>query len=182
MIRGAFVPALSILIANAAFALGPPQGVMPSAVVVPVVPITTTFQDLSDLYGYIAQTRGLGGRNDTELAKRISASSRIAWLHDGSADPILVIQADVLDENGHSRLRSSDDNYPFYVLRVNHKRLVLLGLMFGTGYTHRLDGSQLHFQVKLNTGPRTTKALSFLVEGNRLVNLSAPPLAPIAYG
>lgn len=182
MIRGAFVPALSILIANVAFAVGPPLGARPSSVVVPV-PITISFADLSDLYGYIAQTRGLGDRNDTNLSKRIAARSRVARLHDGSAGPILVIKADVLDESGHSRLRSADGNYPFYVLRITDKRLVLLGMMFGTGYRYRLDGRQLHFDVRLNTGARKPRALSFLVDGNRLVNLSAPPLAPIAsYG
>ena len=182
MIRRAFVPALSILIANAAFAFGSPLGIRHTAAIVPA-PITITFSDLSDLYGYIAQSRGLGARNDSELAKRIAASSRVVQVHDGSADPILVIKADVLDQGGHSRLRSSNGNYPFYVLRVTEDRLVLLGTMFGADYRHRLDGRQLRFEVRLRTGPHTTKAMTFLVDGTRLVNLSAPPLPPIAsYG
>ena len=138
------------------------------------VPVPLTFSDLSDLFAYVAQSRGLGRSSDAELSREIASSSSVQQLHDYSTDPILVVKADLLDHNGMSRLRSPNGNYPFYVLRSTPTQLVLLGMMFGTAYTAHLDAKQLHFEMQLNTGPHKTRALSFLVDEDALINLSAP--------
>jgi hypothetical protein len=186
MIRTICVAALAGLVANVAVAQLPPEVPAPAVprsapplggrpdVPTLAVPIPQTFSDLSDLFAYVAQTRGLGRWSDAELSREIASSSSVQYLHDDSTDPILVVKADLLDHDGQSRLRSPNGNYPFYVLRSTPTQLVLLGTMFGTSYRAHLEGKQLHFEMQLNTSPHKTKALSFLVDEDALINLSAP--------
>ena len=176
MIRGTCIAALAALVTTFAVAAAPER---PDAGPILAMPVPETFPDLSYVFAYIAQTRGLGSSSDSELSREIASSSAVEQLHDYSADPILVIKADLLDHNGNSRLRSPNGNYPFYVLRATSSHLVLLGMMFGTAYRVHLDGRQLHFEMRLNTSQKTTKAMSFLVDENVLVNLSAPSLGPL---
>jgi hypothetical protein len=174
MIRNIFLAVFAVLVASLAVAaqLGRPEAGPTLA-----VPVLQTFPDLSYLFAYVAQSRGVGSANDSELSQQIASSSSVEQLRDYMADPILVVKADLLDHNGRSRLRSLNGNYPFYVLRATADSLVLLGTMFGTAYSAHLDEKQLHFEVQLNTGQHTTKTMSFLVDENALVNLSAPPPA-----
>jgi hypothetical protein len=172
VIRGTCVAALAIFVAT--FAVAAPQPPPRDAVPILAVPVPLTFSDLSDLLAYIAQSRGLGSANDPELSREIGSGSSVQQLHDYSSDPILVVKADLLDHNGKSRLRSPNGNYPFYVARATPDHLVLMGMMFGTVYSSHLEGKQLHFEMQLNTSEHTTRAMSFLVDDNALVNLSAP--------
>lgn len=174
MIRGTCVAALAALVANFAVA-APPHRLDTGPVL--AVPIPETFPDLSYLFAYVAHSRGVGSANDSELTQEIASSSAVDELHDYSADPILVVKADLLDHAGNSRLRSPNGNYPFYVLRATSNSFVLLGVMFGTAYSTYLDGKQLHFEMQLNTSQHTTKTMSFVVNDDALVNLSAPPPA-----
>jgi hypothetical protein len=176
MIRGTCIAAFAVLVTTFAVAAPPER---PDAGPLLAMPVPQTFPDLSYLFAYIAQSRGLGRSSDSELSREIASSSAVEQLHDYSADPILVVKADLLDHNGNSRLRSPNGNYPFYVLRATPSQLVLLGMMFGTAYSVHLDAKQLHFEMRLNTGRHTTKAMSFLVDENALVNLSAPSLGPL---
>jgi hypothetical protein len=176
MIRGTCIATLAVLGASSAVAAPPER---PDAGPILAVPVLETFPDLSYLFAYIAHSRGLGSASDSELSREIASSSSVEQLHDYAADPILVVKADLLDHDGNSRLRSPNGNYPFYVLRATASHLVLLGVMFGTGYEVHLQGMQLHFEMRLNTAQHTTKALSFLVDENALVNLSAPSRAPL---
>jgi hypothetical protein len=145
------------------------------------VPVPQTFPDLSHLFAYVAQSRGVGSANDSELSREIASSSSVEQLHDYSADSILVVKADLLDHDGNSRLRSPNGNYPFYVLRATSNSLVLLGVMFGATYSTHLDERRLHFEVQLNTGVDMTKTMSFVVDEDGLVNLSAPPTALLSH-
>jgi hypothetical protein len=176
MIRGTCTAALAVLLSS--FATAAPQE-RPDAGPMLAMPVPETFPDLSYLFAYIAHSRGLGSSSDSELSREIAASSAVEQLHDYSADPILVVKADLLDHIGNSRLRSPNGNYPFYVLRAESSHLVLLGMMFGTTYSVHLEGRQLHFEMRLNTGRQTTRAMSFLVDENVLVNLSAPSPGPL---
>ncbi len=147
-----------------------------------VNPVPRVFSDLNDLFGFVAHTRGVGNADDPALVRQISAGSSVTTLHDGSNGPVLVVKANLRDRDGSSRLRSPNGNYPFYVLRSTPSGLVLLGTMFGTDYTSHFDGRALRFEMKLNTAPGKNRTLSFQVEQNSLVNLSARPCASPACG
>jgi hypothetical protein len=177
MIRGICMAAVAALVANCAVAAPPsaagPLGGYPNVPML-AVPVPLTFSDLSDLFAYVAQSRGLGRASDAELSREIASSSSVQQLRDYSTDPILVVKADLLDHNGASRLRSPNGNYPFYVLRATPTSLVLMGMMFGTAYRSHFEGKQLHFEMQLNTSPHSSKAMSYLVDEDVLINLSAP--------
>ncbi len=169
------VTATLLVVASAALA-APTDEVAPHVLPLQrILPLQRTFPDLSYLFGFIAEAQGLGKANDWDLSRRISASSSERRLRDHSVDPIIVVKADLRGADGKSRLRSPTGNYPFYVLRSTRGGFVLLGEMYGRGYAAHFDGRVLRFKVKLSTGPDRARALSYVVDRNSLVNLSAPP-------
>ncbi|HTY50031.1 MAG TPA: hypothetical protein VMB48_10095, partial [Steroidobacteraceae bacterium] len=89
----------------------------------PVTPRPMVFASLTELYRYVVQTRGLGGSADDNLVAAVEASSTSEQVPDASGDALTVIKADLLTEDGGSRLRSASGNYPYYVLRRDRQGL-----------------------------------------------------------
>ncbi len=169
---GTFLLAATPLFATDAVAPGRAMSPAPFYLPPPIV-----FADLPEFFAFVAHSRGLGDAGDPAVPRQMSAASSVQRFHDRSRDRILVIKADLHSPDGSSRLRSPTGNYPLYVLRSTSRGLILLGTMFGTGYTAHFDGRELQFQVKLNTAAGKSRALSFRVDRNSLTNLSAHPCA-----
>ncbi|MGH8140602.1 MAG: hypothetical protein ACREVV_20720 [Steroidobacteraceae bacterium] len=134
------------------------------------------FQDYSQLYGYIARSRGLGDAADADLTRRLATHStveRLRNLEDCSAAPIIVVRADLLDRDGTSRLRSADGSFPLYVLRETPQGLLLLGRMSGMRYRAKFLSRGLEFTVEQHRPGNKDVQARFRIEGDTLIDLSA---------
>jgi hypothetical protein len=145
------------------------------------------FNDLNEVYGYIAQNRGLGKSGDESLVHGIAVSSSVQQVKDPSGDSLMVIRADLVTD-GTSRLESAAGNYPYYVLRRDGDQLTLLGTMFGAGYaTSRIHG-HLQFTMHFREAAGQVRPMRFQVRGKALFNLTplggqtAPYIAGIHFG
>ena len=139
-------------------------------------PYPTEFQGYSQLFARILADRALSGWLDESLPQRIQADSRIDRVHDRSPQPIDVVRVDLQDPDGTSRVRSKDGDFPFYVLRETPQGLVLMGQVFGSTYRTYIRGKHLEFEVEQHLGANKTLKTRFRVEGDVLVDLSAPDL------
>jgi hypothetical protein len=149
--------------------LGPPMAPPLVAPVPAGVPLQ--FNDLSEVYRYIVQTRGLGQAGDEALVQALAGGSTVQHVRDISGDSLTVIKAELIAD-GASRVASANGNYPYYVLRHSEQGFALLGVMFGQGYvTSRADG-HLQFTMRLRMEAGQLRPMRFQVRGNALVNLT----------
>lgn len=146
----------------------------PAARIAPSAPIPRVFASLTEVYRYVVQTRGLGRPADDDLVAALEAGSTSEQLSDTSGGALTVIKADLLTDDGGSRLRSANGNYPYYVLRRDRQGLVLLGVMFGDGYQTQVRDGRMEFTMSLRTSGGSVQPMRFRVEDDVLVNLSQP--------
>jgi hypothetical protein len=148
--------------------LGPAMAPPAVAPVPPGIPLQ--FNNVSEVYRYIVQTRGLGRTDDEALMQALTAGSTVQQVKDISGELLTVIKPELIVD-GTSRL-ASNGNYPYYVLRPGSQGLALLGTMFGQGYATSLTDGHLRFTMRLRTEAGKFRPMRFEVRGNSLVNLS----------
>lgn len=129
------------------------------------------FNGLTEVYGYIVRSRGLGKDDEGALARAVAAGSTLEHVRDSSGRSLTVIKADLL-KDGKSQLASADGNFPYYVLRPSADGLTLLGGMFGDGYATGITDGHLQFVVRLKMSAGQVRNMRFQVRGDALVNLS----------
>jgi hypothetical protein len=103
----------------------------------------------------------------------VEASSAVGDVPGDAGGVLTLVKADLV-AGGVSRMASANGNYPYYVLRRDSHGLVLLGVMFGDGYQAGTHDGRLEFTVSLHIDGGKTQPMRFRVEGDALVNLSAP--------
>jgi hypothetical protein len=149
-----------------------PTNAPPLQTIFPVAPAAALhFNDLTEVYRYIVQTRGLGQPDDEALVRALISGSTVKQVRDNSGNTLTVIKADLVAE-GASRLASAEGNLPYYVLRQNTGGVSLIGMMFGESYTVSVTDSHVQFKVKLRMSAGRVHDMRFEVRGEALVNLS----------
>jgi hypothetical protein len=129
------------------------------------------FNDLTEVYRYIVQTRGLGRPNDEALVRALISGSTVEQVPDKSGNTLTVIKANLVAD-GTSRLASAEGNLPYYVLRQQPGGLSLIGMMFGESYTFSVTDGHVQFKVQLRMSAGRVHDMRFEVRGEALVNMS----------
>jgi hypothetical protein len=129
------------------------------------------FNDLTEVYRYIIERRGLGKPEDDALVGALIAGSTVKQVRDSSGKFLTVIKADLVAD-GRSRLASTEGNFPHYVLRQTADGITLLGTMYGESYAASLKDGHLQFTMRLRLATGQEHDMRFQVRDEALVNLT----------
>lgn len=155
----------------------------PAAAQPPIFGVASSvrFHSQEELFSWVAIERQLGDPADSKLLAKLAAGSRIEHLRDSSS-AITVVQLGLRDAHSNSLVRSPEGNYYYYVLRDTADGQLLLGRMYGQGYSSHLNDGSLEFEVKLHRSPQETVHMRFRAGDTALVNLTAPPSRALIAG
>jgi hypothetical protein len=138
------------------------------------------FNNLTEVFRYIVQARGLGKTDDEALVRALAAGSTVQQVRDSSGNSLTVIKANLVAD-GTSRLASAEGNFPNYVLRESAEGISLLGTMFGESYSTNLADGHLQFTLRLRMAAGHVRQMRFQVRGEALVNLTPLKLQGAPY-
>jgi hypothetical protein len=140
-----------------------------------IAPVSATaplhFNDLTEVYRYIVQSRGLGSPDDEAVVRALIAGSTVTQVQDGAGHALTVIKADLV-RDGKSGLASAEGNLPYYVLHQSAGDVTLLGTMFGDSYTSSVANGRVQFSMRLRLPAGKVRDMRFEVRDEALVNLT----------